>query len=236
MAIHPHDGAEPPNNNKRKSKKTKGSSKRSEGQKNKKKLVDEDPFTFMSRKLAHLTPLERAFIDSYVNNVSIIEARNEEDYAIKIACEIGVEHYNAKRWSQAALAEPAIQRAINKKAKDQALAAGATKERLLAEYAKIAFADIGDILTIEDGRVKIKDFSEMDDDAKAVLSSVSETKTKFGVNIKVERHNKMQALEVLMRHHGLLEPAQTTMSPEEIALTALQAAKAMDEYFNDEGD
>lgn len=236
MTIHPHDNAEPPIENNGKSKKTKTSSKNSAGQKNRTKLVDEDPYTFMARRLNQSTPLERKFAAAYVDNVGVIEAHNQEDYAIRIACDIGIEHYNAKRWSRAALKEPCVQRMINNRAKNQALAAGATKERLLAEYAKIAFSDIGDILAIKEGRVQIKDFDEMDDDARSILSSVSETKTKFGVNIKVEKHDKMKALEILMRHHGLLEPEQSNMSPEEIALTALQAAKAMDKMFGGEGD
>jgi len=224
---HPKDSVEP-QTGKPPSKRTKSSSKRAAKKSTKKTdLVDQDLYKIMSRKLYHMTPLERKFGDAYVDNIGTISARNDEDYAIAVAIHIGIENYNAKGWSKSALKEPCVQHYINNKSRSQIQAQGITKERILAEYARIAFADIGEVVEFKDGRVKVKPFEEMGEDARRGVSSIQETVGEKSTTIKITQHDKMKALEMLAKHEGLVDEDRNDETPAEIAIKAIAAAQEM---------
>lgn len=196
-------------------KKTRTSSKR--------RLVDEDPYKFMHRRHNQVTTLEREFAHAYVDNLCLIQADNNEDYAAKVAQIIGIEKYNCKRWSKGALEEPCVQRLINRLSRDRSKRTEITADRVLAEYARIAFSNIDEIV---DDNFEPYPLSQIDEDAKSSISSVKKIPGKFGTIIEIKRNDKIKALEMLAKNLGLMEE-QNQESPEEIALKALQAAKAM---------
>jgi len=59
-------------------------------------------------------------------------------------------------------------------------------------------------MTFSTGGVKLKASDELDDDAAAAISEVSETRGEFNSSTKVKMHNKVQALKLLAQHTGLL--------------------------------
>jgi len=73
-----------------------------------------------------------------------------------------------------------------------------TSQAVLNEYAKIAFADIGEFLEFDKDVVTLKNSSEVD------TSMISEVQsTQYGVKIKL--HNKMAALEAVGKHLGMFK-------------------------------
>lgn len=77
-----------------------------------------------------------------------------------------------------------------------------TQERVLEELARIAFTDQTDLVSWDkDGKVTVKESSELTDATKAAITEVVETKA--GVRVKLA--DKQAALTTLAKHLGLLQ-------------------------------
>lgn len=72
-----------------------------------------------------------------------------------------------------------------------------SKEMLIAEAAKLAFADMGTFVENEDGLFRLKDFSELPEGATAAIMEISETPTPLGKNKKLKLHSKQAAITLL---------------------------------------
>ncbi|UUZ80650.1 terminase small subunit [Paenibacillus sp. P26] len=101
--------------------------------------------------------------------------------------------------------------------------------RIISEYMKIAFADITDLVTIDEyGGVNTKDGSAIDG---TVISEIKPTK--FGVSIKL--HDKVKALEKLERYvNYLTEEEQLKLAKLRAEIKAIERGDEEDD--NDEGD
>lgn len=71
-----------------------------------------------------------------------------------------------------------------------------TSQRVLQEYSKIAFADIGDFVEFDNDTVVLRNSNEVD---TSVISEVQSTQ--YGVKIKLS--NKQTALEAIGKHLGM---------------------------------
>lgn len=74
-----------------------------------------------------------------------------------------------------------------------------TAERVLKEYAKLAFTNFDDLVDMSTGRPVFRDIEAINPDHMAALQSVSETK----VGLKFRMHDKKGALDALARHLGI---------------------------------
>lgn len=75
---------------------------------------------------------------------------------------------------------------------------GASHSRVLEELAKLAFYDISDAVTVENGMLVVKDFSELDPDVRAAIVSVEEHITESGNRtLRVKLADKNTALKTL---------------------------------------
>ena len=72
-------------------------------------------------------------------------------------------------------------------------------DRVMIELARIAFADVTDVIQIRGGEVTVKDTSELSEGQRAAIAAIEETKS----GLKVRMHSKAQALESLAKHFGL---------------------------------
>ena len=79
-----------------------------------------------------------------------------------------------------------------------------SQDRILEELANIAFGDLRDAVTWGPRGVSLKDSKELTDEQAAAISEVGETVTKDGGSTRIKRHDKVKALELLMRHKGML--------------------------------
>ena len=80
-------------------------------------------------------------------------------------------------------------------------------ERVILEYARIAFADPRDVLEWDAGGVTLKDSSELSEDAVRAVAEVSET----AIGVRVKMHDKVRALDSLARHLGLFAPERVDL-------------------------
>lgn len=83
------------------------------------------------------------------------------------------------------------------------------EERVLKEWAKMAFSNLGDFLSYtEEGEIVYKNSEELTEDQFAQIQEVSNSK-KFhdgdlvGTDVRLKLHDKQKALEALSRHLGL---------------------------------
>lgn len=92
------------------------------------------------------------------------------------------------------------------KARQVQLAAklGITQERVLAEYAKIAFSDMRKFVEWGPTGIKLLDSKELADGEAVVVAEVSETTSAQGGSLKFKLHDKKGALDSLAKHLGLL--------------------------------
>ena len=71
-----------------------------------------------------------------------------------------------------------------------------TTERLIEEYARIAFAEMGDFATWGPNGVKLKDSAELTEDQRRAVAEVWQTET----GVRLKHHDKKGALDSLGKH------------------------------------
>lgn len=112
------------------------------------------------------------------------------------------------------------------------------EKAIINELAIIALADIGDVFTVDkDGKVRIRDLSALKPEVRRTISEINQVTTEKNVrrsrvpygaegsgededdpnytttvveNIRlgIKQHNKLQAINLLMQHFGMLAPQE----------------------------
>lgn len=152
--------------------------------------------------MAKLTAKQERFCQEYLKDFNATKAAERAGYSKKTAASIGNEN----------LRKPQIQTRISGKQSARAKRLDISKDRVVQEIAKIAFADIGLVCEWnEEGKLTLIEKSEMDPQGIAALQSIESidsydkdgnilsTKNKFRL------HDKIKALELLSKHLGLLD-------------------------------
>lgn len=149
-----------------------------------------------------LTPKQKLFVAEWLVDLNATAAALRAGYSQKTAAQVGYQ----------LLQKPAVAEAIQQAMDDRAKRTTVTQDRVIAELAKIAFAngaDFAQVVTLKRGEpgrpgvqiVELTDTSSLDADQRAAISSIEETKH----GIKVSTYDKVRALELLMRHMGMLD-------------------------------
>lgn len=158
----------------------------------------------MARKHGQLTDKQARFIREYLIDLNATQAAIRAGYSQKTAEEIGYEN----------LRKPQIADAIQKAQDKQAEKLEISAERVLKEYARIAFADIRSVAEVQKlfdcsedeaahvlKQITIKTSDEWDDDTAAAVAEISATQ--HGPRVKM--HDKQHALDALSKHLGLFK-------------------------------
>ncbi|MBK8199220.1 MAG: terminase small subunit [Acidobacteria bacterium] len=164
----------------------------------------------MTEPRKRLNPKHRLFVRQYIRHRNASKAAVLAGYSEKTAGSIGNELLN----------KPEIEEAIEIGLARLAEKIDVDAERVIQEYAKIAFARPDDVIRWEDGKLVLTDIDDLDDDTLASIAEV--TRTVSG-EIRVKFHDKAKALEALARHLDLFAQDNTRRN---INLTAEEAAKA----------
>lgn len=146
--------------------------------------------------MAKLTPKQKRFVAEYLVDLNATQAAIRAGYSEKRASEIGYQ----------LLQKTTVQAAIQAAMADREKRTGVTQDWVVQELYKIAHADRGGIAKVIGGgsAVELTDTDELDDEQRAALVGVEETK--FG--IKVTTCDKLKALELLGRHLGMFTDKQ----------------------------
>lgn len=144
--------------------------------------------------MAKLTDKQERFVEEYMLDLNATQAAIRAGYSIK----------NAGKISSELLGKTRIAQAIDKKKAERSKRTGITADRVLREYARIAFANAKDIIDFENGGI----LEDADEDDLAAVQSVK-VKTSSG-NVDTEERevklaDKQKALEMLGRHLGMFK-------------------------------
>jgi len=81
------------------------------------------------------------------------------------------------------------------------------KEAVKQELASIAASNITDVLRwTESGAMALLKTDDIPVHVQKAIKKVKVTPNQYGNSIEVEMHDKLSALRVLAKHHGLMEP------------------------------
>jgi len=156
-----------------------------------------------------LKPTERVFVDEYV------VTNDPRGAAIAAFRDANSGHPRAARSPEPRALEmmrkPLVQAAIAERMKAVMDRLDISAERVLSEVAKIAFANMGDYIRVTGAGETVTDFSEVNKDQLAAVSEIvveeyTEGRGEDAEQVKRNKfklHDKLSALDKLMRYHGL---------------------------------
>ena len=140
-----------------------------------------------------LTPRRRRFVDEYLIDLDARSAARRAGFAPR-----------TKSYATRLMRDPDIARAIGDAMAARARRTGITRERVLEEYARIAFADMRELADWGPRRGAIMDAGLLSDEAAAAIAMVRESqRTADAGKLRIKTFDKMKALEALAR---LLDP------------------------------
>lgn len=150
-----------------------------------------------------LTPQQERFATGIASGLSQAEAYRQA-------------YPRSRKWADESVWQRASRLAGNAKVQSRAneLKAKAaaeneiTVERIQRELAKIAFGDPRDLMSWGPGGVKLRDSGDLTPEQAVAVAEVTETVTKDGGSIKLKKHDKVKALELLGRIHGAFGDGQ----------------------------
>ena len=152
-----------------------------------------------------LTPKQRRFCEEYLIDLNATQAAIRAGYSEKTAEVIGFEN----------LRKPNIAEYIKKHMDKRQERTEITADRILKELALIAFSDQQDIVEVEEGgTILMKRFEDMPEGVSRTISDICEdriiresadgSQAVVHDKVKYKRYDKVKALELLMKHLGML--------------------------------
>ena len=137
---------------------------------------------------------ERRFVTEYLLDADPTEAALRAGYAPSAA----------RLRGRKLLSRPAVRYAVDRALAARGARTGVTRERVLLEYARIAFADLGRVAEWDAAGVALRPFAAISDDDAAAISGLSFPASGKG-EVHIRLHDKGFALEALARHFGLYD-------------------------------
>lgn len=147
-----------------------------------------------------LCPRQRLFIREYLLDKNATRAAIAAGYSKKTARFIGAENLTKPNIRSAINMGLAMQEAdLNKKA----VLLGVTKERMIQELAKVAFANMDDFAVIDErGGVKLIATKDRRPGAGGAIKKIAESTSQYGGSVGLELQSKDRAQELLCKLLG----------------------------------
>jgi phage terminase small subunit len=144
-----------------------------------------------------LTPRQQRFVEEYLIDIDARAAARRAGFSS-----------GSRNYPSRLMRNPGIARAIAQAMAERAKRTGITRERVLAEYARIAFVDLSHLADWDADGAVLLDAALMSEDAAAAIAAIrelpsAEEATGEPPPLKVSVFDKMRALEALAR---LLDP------------------------------
>jgi phage terminase small subunit len=141
-----------------------------------------------------MNPRQQRFVEEYLIDLNGYRAAVRAGYAEK----------GARNIASRLLREPEIAAAVEKAKEERRERLRITADRVLAELARIAFADIGRLVVQNEKGLSLKDTSDLSPDD---LAAVAAMEISADGKARVRLHSKLRALDAIARHLGLFEKA-----------------------------
>lgn len=164
-------------------------------------------------KVQELTPKQDRFVQEYLIDLNATQAAIRAGYSARTA-----------EWQgPQLLGKPHVAKAIQASMRRREARTEITQDRVLKEVARLAFLDIRKAF---DADGNLKPLHELDDDTAAAIAGMDVTEMKgmdgsLSVLKKVKLSDKKGALELLMRHMGMLNDKVKLQGDAENPLTML---------------
>ncbi|MBC1231503.1 terminase small subunit [Listeria booriae] len=165
-----------------------------------------------------LTDKQSKFVDEYLVDLNATQAAIRAGYSERTAGSQG----------QRLLKNVEIQNAIAERQKILSEKTSITAQKVLNEYAKIAFSDIKEVLSWdEDGRVSVYQSERID---TSFVQSIQQTTTEsdfatiYKLNVKL--YDKQKALDALSKHLGLFNVSTTEQLKERLMKAQIDQTEA----------
>lgn len=144
-----------------------------------------------------LTPRQRRFVEEYLIDLNARAAARRAGFSP-----------GSRTYPSQLMRNPDIARAIAQAMAARAERTGITRERVLAEYAKIAFVDLSGLADWDGDGAVLLDAALISEDVAAAIATIRELPTAEDASgepapLKVSIFDKMRALEALAR---LIDP------------------------------
>jgi phage terminase small subunit len=158
---------------------------------------------------------QAVFVQEYLKDLNATQA----------AMRAGYSKTTATKQGPRLLTNVGIAAAIAKLQKERADKLEITAEKVLREWAILAFSDLQNYIEINNdtGAIRVKDFKEMPENASRALESITEIRTVredakgedsiINERVTFKMHNKPAALEALSKHLGLFEKDKAPLFP-----------------------
>lgn len=173
-----------------------------------------------------LTAKQERFVAEYLIDLNATQAAIRAGYSKKTAKQMGAEN----------LTKPDIAAAVAESQQKRSERTQITQDRVLAEYAKLAFADIRkavkwgeSVAVVTEGEggedinlrhsVALLSSSDIDDDTACAISEVSQGKD----GLRLKMHDKKGALDSVARHLGMFKDKIEHTGKDGIPLTSQPA-------------
>ena len=148
-----------------------------------------------------LTARQQRFVEEYLVDLNATQAAIRAGYSEKAARFTGSEN----------LTKPNIAEAIQKHLKKRSRRTEVTADKVIAEYALVAFADMADYIDFNSAGNVVLDWSQMPEGATKVISEITQEEFVDGKGedarpvrrTKFKLHSKMSALNDLAKHLGM---------------------------------
>lgn len=157
-----------------------------------------------------LTPKQKVFVQEYLVDLNATQAAIRAKYSSRRAMEIG--------WQllQKTTVRVAIQAAMDRRAARTEV----TADRVVLEYARIAFADMRSFFAWGPHGLDVKSSKDLSENDSAAVAEITWTETEVGElavrrQVKLKLHDKKGALDALAKHVRL-EGVLDERKPQEI--------------------
>ncbi len=164
-----------------------------------------------------LTLLQQRFVEAYLVTANATQA----------AIRARLPSRNPAFAGAKMLHRPGVAAAIEREREASALRTGVSLDRVLAEYARIAFADIGDIADWGPDGAELRARDEIARDDRAAISEIASRSSRKGTGTTIRMHSKTRALEGLARHLGAFDRASRQVAPIDGAAEAKAAREVL---------
>jgi phage terminase small subunit len=149
-----------------------------------------------------LTAKQERFVEEYLVDLNATQAAIRAGYSKRTARSVGSEN----------LTKPDIAEAIAEARRRVAGKLEVTKERIVSEYARLAFSDIRDLFTWDEERACYVPSQDLTADQAAAVSAIEAETVHFTdddgntttkIKLKLKTYDKKGALDSLAKHLGM---------------------------------